>query len=166
MAFHIYATKENAKTRSNVPQFDENEILYPGAKKEAYLRLIGISGTSSPAPKYFNLDVNKFGLGQVRTRQQFFDTFGIHPDSKTIEKDLCCFVQGSFGLETSMQSRFNPFLRYDKMGIDYARITYQHTTRDPSDTPVDAKEIEYLRETLKRETLKRKREMEAVAAKL
>lgn len=94
-------------------------------------------------------------------RQQFFDTFGVHPESKTIEQDLCNFVQGSFGAETSMQAKFIPFLRYDEMGIDYTRIKYQHKTRERSDTPVDTKEIVFLREALKR-----KREKEAVVSRL
>jgi hypothetical protein len=149
VAFHLYATGENAEARSNIHKFDENEIFFPGVKKASYLRLIGISGTTNPPPAaYFDKDENLYGLGQVRSKEQFFATFGIHPETKTISEGLCDFVQG-IRLAKSMDSAFRPFLRYDKMGIDYGRINYQHKTRDMSDTPIDPKELEYLREKLK-----------------
>lgn len=37
-----------------------------------------------------------------------------------------------------MHVKFKPFLRYDKMGIDYSRITYRHKTHI---TKIDEKEL-------------------------
>jgi len=149
VAFHIYAMKENLEKRRNVHKFDENEIIFPGVKKHSYLRLIGISGTTRPAMDYFRLEEEKYGLGQVRTREQFFQTFGIHPETRTVEEGLCGFVQGSVGSKTSMHTQFTPHLRYDKMGIDYSRIDYRHRTPQRTETQVSEKELEYLRERLR-----------------
>jgi Glycosyltransferase (GlcNAc) len=150
VAFHIYGMKENLESRRNVPHFDENEILYPGAKRRAYQRLIGVAGTTSPALDYDHFEEDKYGIGMVRSQRQFFETFGIHPEKREIERDLCDFVQGSFGAETSMHAIFSPFLRYDHMGIDYSRITHRHMTRDRSDTPVDDKELNFLKDQLRK----------------
>jgi hypothetical protein len=149
VAFHIYAMKENLEKRNAVHKFDENEVLFPGVKKHSYLRLIGISGTTSPTHDYFTFEEEKYGLGRVRTREKFFETFGIHTTTRTIEDGLCDFVQGTLGITSSMHVHFSPLLRYDKMGIDYSRIDYHFKTPDRSDTRVSQKELEYLRERLR-----------------
>ena len=151
VAFHIYAMKENLEKRNAVHKFDENEILFPGVKRHSYLRLIGISGTSSPSTQdYFNFEEEKYGLGKVRTREKFFETFGIHTATRTIEEGLCNFVQGTLGITSSMHVLFSPFLRYDRMGIDYSRIDYHYKTPSRSDTHVSQEELEYLRERLRK----------------
>ncbi|KAL3925354.1 MAG: hypothetical protein SGILL_000463 [Bacillariaceae sp.] len=149
VAYHIYAMKDNAEKRNNLHNFDENEFLFPGVKKVAYQRLIGISGTSLPAAEYFKLEEDQYGLGMVRTRRQFFETFGIHPSRRTVEERLCDFVQGSYGAHSSMHSSFSPLLRYDGMGIDYSRIDYIYKTPSQSDSPVNTQELEYLRKKLR-----------------
>lgn len=40
-----------------------------------------------------------------------------------------------------MHVKFKPFLRYDKMGIDYSRITYRHKTPEKDITEIDEKEL-------------------------
>jgi hypothetical protein len=150
VAFHLYAAGENTEARSNIHTFDENEIFFPGVKKVSYLRLIGISGTTNPPPAdYFDKEENRYGLGRIRNKDQFYTTFGIHPESNSVNEGLCDFVQGMRS-SMSMDGVFRPFLRYDKMGIDYSRINYQYKTPDWSDTPIDPKELEYLRKRLKR----------------
>ncbi|VEU33507.1 unnamed protein product [Pseudo-nitzschia multistriata] len=137
VAYHMYAVRFNWKKRNEVPKFTENQAIFGRAVKEqAYHRLIGISGTSDPAPDYLHLEEERYGLGRIRSREQFFNTFGIHPETMKIEEDLCSFVD-------SMHTKFKPFLRYDKMGIDYSRITYQHKT--PVRNPIQIDEEELLR---------------------
>jgi hypothetical protein len=116
------------------------------------LRLVGISGTTDPTLDYLHLDEEKYGLGQVRSRGKFFELFGIHPNSRTIEGGLCNFVQGTNTIDasTSMHVKFTPFLRYDHMGIDYSRIKYRHTTPHLSETTISEEELVYLRETKRR----------------
>ena len=64
-------------------------------------------------------DELKYGIGQVRDLQKFFDTFGIHLKTQTVEQHLCRFVG------KSMQKEFIPFLRKNEMGLDYDKITYR-----------------------------------------
>jgi hypothetical protein len=151
VAFHIYAMKDNIEKRSNLHTFDENEFLFPGVKKQSYQRLAGIAGTSLPVNDYFDLEEESYGLGQTRPRKQFFDTFGIDPEAHTVKKGLCSFVQGTFGVKKSMHSIFRPFLRYDKMGIDYSRVEYKHVNPIHTDTPIDSQELAYLREKLRQQ---------------
>ncbi|KAL3910759.1 MAG: hypothetical protein SGILL_007565, partial [Bacillariaceae sp.] len=117
-------------------------------KKKSYQRLNGIAGTTSPAEEFFDLKQDRYGLGEVRTKEQYFDTFGIHPSTRSVEEGLCDFVQGSFGVKSSMHAMFSPSLSYDNMGIDYSRVYYQHRTPERTDTAVDPQELAYLREKL------------------
>lgn len=87
VAYHIYENKANLEKRSSIHKFTENQVLYGAeVKLQGYSRLIGICGTSNPPPDYFHLEEERYGLGRIRSQQQFFDTFGIHPETKTIEK--------------------------------------------------------------------------------
>jgi hypothetical protein len=150
VAYHIYAIRENRDKRRNVKKFTENEVLFPGAKREAYLRLNGIIGTGKPSLDYNHTQEANYGLGKVRSRDTFFLTFGIHPDTRKIEDDLCDFVQGRNGKEP-MHTIFTPSLRFDSMGIDYSRIRYKHVSSRRADTlSVDPKELEMLRERLRK----------------
>ena len=46
------------------------------------------------------------------------------------------------GAPMSMHTMFKPFLRYDKMGIDYSRITFRHKTPEiKGNTYVDRKQL-------------------------
>ena len=114
--------------------------------------MIGISGTSDPAPDFLHLEEERYGLGRIRSRELFFDIFGIHPSTKTIERDLCEFVQASRipGAPMCMHANFKRFLRYDKMGIDYSRITYRYKPfkLEKKITKIDDKELASLQARL------------------
>ena len=64
-------------------------------------------------------DELKYGIGKVRDLKLFFDTFGIHVDSQTVEHNLCKFVG------RPMQKKFIPFLRSNGMGLDYDAIGFR-----------------------------------------
>ena len=130
--------------------------------------MIGISGTSGDhSREYLHLEEERYGLGQIRSREQYFNTFGIHPNTRTIEGGLCAFVEGfpSEGAPGSMHALFSPFLRYDNMGIDYSRITYRHITPPKTiPTHIDEKELAslqaILQERVKENNVLKKAEME------
>lgn len=63
-------------------------------------------------------EIQKYGLGQVRTVEKFFTTFGIHVKEQTVEHHLCRFVG------KPMMKEFLPKLRANRMGIDYDKIDY------------------------------------------
>jgi regulator of protease activity HflC (stomatin/prohibitin superfamily) len=64
-----------------------------------------------------------YGLGGVRKVEKFYETFGIDVKKKTIEENMCTFVDGK--AETSMHMRFHPHLRKDGMGVDYTNISFR-----------------------------------------
>ena len=69
--------------------------------------------------KWIRTDEAKYGIGEVRELQKFFDTFGIHVETQTVEHHLCHFVG------RPMQKEFIPALRENGMGLDYDKITYE-----------------------------------------
>lgn len=111
--------------------------------------MIGISGTHNPPLDYFNLEEERYGVGKIRSRDQFFDTFGIDPVSMTTVGGLCEYVRGYPDPLNSMHTFFLNSLRYDKMGIDYRRITYHHKTPVHKEYVVDEEELAELQEKLK-----------------
>jgi hypothetical protein len=149
VAFHIYAIRQNRESRENVSKFTENEVMFPEAKTKAYNRLNGIIGTGKPSVDFTHFEEEKYGLGQVRSREQFFRTFGIQTDTREIEDGLCNLVQGTAG-KASMHASFTPSLRYDSMGIDYSRIRYEHKTPSWTEAPIDPEELKILREKLRK----------------
>jgi hypothetical protein len=74
--------------------------------------------------KYKRIEEEKYSIGNIRTPEKFFQTFGIHVETQTVENHLCWFVSGL------MQDKFLPALREDGMGLDYGKITYEF--KDPA----------------------------------
>jgi hypothetical protein len=66
------------------------------------------------------VEEKKYGLGNVRTTEKFFKTFGIHTETQTVEDNLCRFVG------KPMMTVFKPHLRENGMGIDYSKITFEY----------------------------------------
>jgi len=119
VCFHMYAIKENKEKRKRVKLFWENSNLYRGAELEAMKRLNGIIGMGEKGEVYDHTDESKYGLGRVRSTKKFFETFGIHTDTQTIEDGLCTFVG------KPMMQEIGGHLRSDTMGINYDEITYR-----------------------------------------
>ncbi|KAL3795044.1 hypothetical protein HJC23_006365 [Cyclotella cryptica] len=61
-----------------------------------------------------------YGLGSVRTMQQFYKCFGIHMNEHITEHRLCDFV-----VSGNMHDEFTPHLRSDGIGIDYSKINFR-----------------------------------------
>jgi Glycosyltransferase (GlcNAc) len=130
VCFHMYAIKENEERRKKIPLFWENANLYEGVAKQAMRRLNTIIGMANfPRNEWKQDEIQKYGLGQVRTTDKFFDTFGIHVDSQTVEHHLCSFVG------KPMMNEFLPALRVNRMGLDYDKINYQFKDPRPEKKP-------------------------------
>ena len=102
--------------------FWENTARYRGVGELGMIRLnsiIHMLPSHMKDKEWIKDDALKFGLGKARDVQLFFDTFGIHVESQTIEKNLCKFVG------RPMQKRFIPFLRSNGMGLDYDKINFR-----------------------------------------
>lgn len=128
VCFHMYAVGENLKKRRRVSLFWEHAHLYKGSGVKGMTRLntiIGMNHTyTNNDDDWIQIDIKKYGIGNVRSLQTFFNTYGIHPKEQYVENHLCRFVG------RQMQAKFLPFLRKDGMGIDYSRIHYQF--KDPA----------------------------------
>jgi hypothetical protein len=61
----------------------------------------------------------RYGLGGVRTPEQFYDYFGIDVMKKTTEGHLCRFVE-----DGRMHKEWSQLLRKDGMGIDYKTVVF------------------------------------------
>lgn len=66
------------------------------------------------------VDSDPFGLGLVRTSQQFYKCFGIHMNEHITEHRMCEFVTAG-----NLHDEFIPHLRSNGMGIDYNGINFR-----------------------------------------
>lgn len=124
VAFHMYAIKDNKAKRKKVKLFWENSNLYPGAAVQGMKRLNGIIGTGDPGDVYYKEEEKEYGLGSVRPKEQFYRLYGIHTESKTVEENLCRFVG------KPMQKKFKPYLRENRMGIDFSHVAFEFKNPD------------------------------------
>ena len=93
VCFHMYAVKANAERRKKIPLFWENSGVYTGTGMAAMKRLNTLIDMGHfPKNEWPQDEQEKYGLGRVRTTQEFFDTFGIHVHNQTVEHHLCRFV--------------------------------------------------------------------------
>ena len=132
VCFHMYAVGKNKSKRKKVKLFWEHSSLYSGVGSQAMNRLLGII-LMNPAcitpDKWLHEEEQKYGIGKVRSLQKFFDTFGIHTESQTVEQHLCRFVG------KKMQNEFKPHLRSDAMGINYDKILFRFKDPAPDEKP-------------------------------
>jgi len=85
-------------------------------------RLLGIVHMNPEVdPSEWNhTDIDRYGLGGVRTPEQFYEYFGIDVVKKKTQGHLCEFVQVS----AKMHKLLTPLLRKDGMGIDYSTFKF------------------------------------------
>mmetsp|Transcript_3180 Transcript_3180/g.7534 ORF Transcript_3180/g.7534 Transcript_3180/m.7534 type:complete len:603 (-) Transcript_3180:98-1906(-) len=136
VCFHHYATGKNAKVRNKVKHFWENGNKYAGTGKKAMKRLLGIVHMNPEVDpsEWEHVDVDRYGLGGVRTPEQFYKIFGIDVVKKKTQGHLCQFVMEG----AKMHKMFMPHLRHDGMGIDYSNIDYHWV--DPNPDPDESRD--------------------------
>jgi hypothetical protein len=135
VCFHMYAVRDHKEERQKVPRFWENAPLYQGVGGSAMKRLGSIIGMDDfPRSEWTSvLDEKKYGLGEIRKPQTFFDTFGIHIERHKVEKHLCGFVGAT------MTNVFTPALRKNRMGMDYDKIDFKFVNPSAKLIPPHAK---------------------------
>jgi hypothetical protein len=131
VCFHHYATGKNTKVRSKVKHFWENGNRYAGTGKKAMKRLLGIvhMNPEIDPSQWDHADIDRYGLGGVRTPEKFYSIFGIDVVKKKTQGHLCQFVMD----KARMHKKFTPNLRKDGMGIDYSKIDYQWVDPAPEE---------------------------------
>jgi [Skp1-protein]-hydroxyproline N-acetylglucosaminyltransferase len=147
VCFHHYSTtgstKESKRHQNTVHYFWENKSKYERSSAASMKRLLGIVHMSPEVAieSWNRVEEEFYGIGGVRTPEKFFETFGIDIKEKTIEENLCSFVND----RGQMHKMFQPLLRSDGMGIDYTGINYRFkgptpspsTTASPSPSHID-----------------------------
>mmetsp|Transcript_17374 Transcript_17374/g.17471 ORF Transcript_17374/g.17471 Transcript_17374/m.17471 type:complete len:613 (-) Transcript_17374:358-2196(-) len=132
VCFHHYANGKNKKKRNKVKHFWENGKAYEGTGIKAMKRLLGIvhMNPEIDPSEWDHTDIDRYGLGGVRTPEQFYQYFGIDVVKKKTQGHLCEFVQGA-----KMHRSLSPLLRKDGMGIDYSTFKFHWVdpnVNDPS----------------------------------
>ena len=131
VSFHYYAARDKTGKRNKTPLFWEHSETFKKdgnvVEKKGMMRLNGILNMNPPNIKddqWLHTDEKQYGLGEVRTTQKFFDTFGIDTVHQTTEDHLCKFVG------KKMQRMWKPHIRSDTMGVNYDQITFRFTDPD------------------------------------
>lgn len=103
--------------------------------KSAMSRLLGIvhMNPEVDSSTWDHIEEDIYGLGGVRTPEQFYEIFGIDVVKKTTQGHLCQFVDSG-----KMHKSFTPKLRSDGMGIDYFHIHYKWVDPMPNDKSLGA----------------------------
>ena len=130
VCFHHYAHGVNQKKRNKVKHFWENGDMYAGTGKPAMKRLLGIVHMNPEVnpSEWDHADIDRYGLGGVRTPEKFYEFFGIDVVKKKTEGHLCEFVMES----AKMHKLFTPMLRKDGMGIDYTDYKFHWVDPHPA----------------------------------
>ncbi len=104
--------------------------------RSAMQRLLGIvhMNPEIDVKEWDHTDEVLYGLGGVRTPEQFYEIYGINVFKKTTEPHLCRFVQDG----GKMHHKFTPFLRPDGMGIDYSKIDFKFKDPNPEEKEIQS----------------------------
>lgn len=124
VCFHHYSRKDDGK-RANVKLFWENSNKYKGLASRGMKRLLGIIHSNPEiAPlEWDHTEEDGYGLGKVRTPEQFYSIFGINIREKKVERHLCKY----FVIRGNMHRKFHDKrLRGDGMGIDYGGVVFKY----------------------------------------
>jgi [Skp1-protein]-hydroxyproline N-acetylglucosaminyltransferase len=138
VCFHHYAVGDNARVRAKVHHFWENDNKYAGTGRKAMKRLLNLvhMNPEDPVDSWDHTDEKLYGVGGVRTPEQFYETFGINVVDKKVQGHLCRFVD----LSADMHKQFTKHLRSDGMGIDYNEIHFKFKDPEPSVKEVEEEE--------------------------
>jgi len=117
VVFHEYtATKQNG--RDAVPKFWDNPDKKEEEETRAYARSVSIikMATDIDASLWDHREVDKYGLGDVRSVDLFYKIFLVDPVHRN-STQLCPFIMSGI-----MHTNFTAYLREDGLGIDYTYL--------------------------------------------
>ncbi len=117
VVFHEYA--ERSSRRKKIHMFWENSPAHKGEGQKSLKRsmvVVGMARGTIDPESWDHSEIDKYGLGKVRTLKMFYDTFLIDvPAGQAVQ--LCPFVRGG-----AMHKQFQPHLSKDGLGINYAEL--------------------------------------------
>lgn len=103
----------------------ENSVQHKGEGQKSLRRatsIIGMAPDVDPS-SWDHTDESRYGLGTVRTKEEFYRLFLIDPVARKAVQ-LCPFVRSG-----NMHHEFMKHLRKDGMGIDYSELRDFDTQR-------------------------------------
>jgi hypothetical protein len=114
VVFHEYA--ERSKRRKKVALFWENSQKHKGEAQKSLKRSMALIDMAPdiPADAWNHDEVDRYGLGEVRSTDLFYKLFLIDTRNRKATQ-LCPFVKSG-----KMHKAFQPYLRSDGRGIDYS----------------------------------------------
>eukprot|EP01035_Chromulina_nebulosa_P021022 gene21022-27245_t len=117
VAFHEYA--DGSSRRKKIHMFWENSRGHQGEGQKSLRRATGIIGMAPDVdPKTWDhTEEDRYGLGTVRPLELFYKVFLIDPVERKAFP-LCPFVRSG-----KMHKSFQKYLRPDRLGIDYSKLT-------------------------------------------
>lgn len=80
--YHLYTREDQPKVWSDVKTFDSTDA------KNKVLAILGFQG-GDDLPKHLNDNIDEYGLGKVRSLQDFLEYAGIDVSNKTVTKNFC-----------------------------------------------------------------------------
>jgi len=113
VAFHPY----NRKSKPHM--FWENTARHKGEGMRSAIRvqaLIEMAPNPAALAGYDSTDAARYGLGTVRSVDDFYALFGLDREHRKVTKDLC-----RWSTSGQMHRQLVAFMRPDKKGIDYAK---------------------------------------------
>lgn len=115
VVFHEYAVKSSR--RKKVHMFWENS-KYAGQGQKSLKRATAIIGMAPDLPpdSWDHSEETRYGIGNVRRLDLFYKLFLIDTLQRKATQ-LCPFVRSG-----KMHREFTPFLRPNRMGIDYSKL--------------------------------------------
>ena len=116
VVFHEYAVK--SERRRTVHLYWENAPKHLGEGKKSLARSMSLIKMAPDIPdkNWDHTDIERYGLGTVRSVELFYKLFLINTNDRTSEQ-LCPFVRLG-----GMHNEFQKFLRPNRMGIDYSKL--------------------------------------------
>lgn len=120
IVYHYYhpPTDLKKKKKKKRLKFWDLPTYSEDVARSAMQRLNAIINLKESIPmenqEWFFVDSSTYGVGSVRTTDEYYRLFGIHRHNQSVEDNLCMFVASK-----EMNIRFLPALRSDTMGLDY-----------------------------------------------
>jgi hypothetical protein len=81
--YHLYTREDQPKVWSDVKTFDSKDAM------NKVRTILGFQGDGGELPKHLNDNINEYGIGKVRSLQDFFEYAGIDVANKTVTKNFC-----------------------------------------------------------------------------
>ncbi|KAL3935406.1 MAG: hypothetical protein SGBAC_009067 [Bacillariaceae sp.] len=125
IVYHYYTAKSDVERKQyhqkkqkkiplrfwELPSYDA-EVAFQAMQR---LNTIIELKTNDNGGHVFPKEMKEYGVGKVRSVDRYYEIFGYHRDTQSMESNMCMFVTTQ-----AMNKKFIPALRPNTMGLDYS----------------------------------------------